>query len=94
MAVIMMVRRPALLGARLARGLRDYPVQLLVRNHGLQRKLGGALELKREWNLGIELQPSEVKALRARNGDLAAAFAEFYRHELFLHQLHVPGVAW
>lgn len=80
------------LAAAGARGLRDFPIQLLIRNHNFLRKVGSkAFEVKREWNLGLVLQPSEVKALRARHGDLSAAFAEFYRHELFLHQLHIPG---
>lgn len=77
-----------------ARGLRDFPIQLLIRNHNFLRKVGGkAFEVQREWSLGIVLQPSEVKALRARHGDLSAAFAEFYKHELFLHQLHIPGAS-
>jgi hypothetical protein len=82
------------LAAAGARGIRDFPTQLLIRNHNFLRKVGGkAFEVQREWSLGIVLQPSEVKALRARHGDLSAAFAEFYKHELYLHQLHIPG-AW
>lgn len=80
---------PAATGTR---GLRDFPIQLLIRNHNFLRKVSGkAFEVEREWNLGIQLQPSEVKSLRARHGDLSAAFAEVYKHEVFLHQLHIPG---
>ncbi|TMW61299.1 hypothetical protein Poli38472_013762 [Pythium oligandrum] len=76
-----------LLASHQTRGLRDYPIQLLVRNHNFQKK---GYEVDKEYSLGIELKPSEVKALRERNADLSAAFGEFYKHELFLHQLHIP----
>jgi len=39
------------------------------------------------------LQPSEVKSLRARNADLSTAFGAFYKHELFLHDLNIPGAS-
>lgn len=73
------------------RSLRNFRVTVLMRNQSFIRKAKSSFEVEKEWELGIELQPSEVKALRERNGDLSAAFAEFYKHELFIHQLHIPG---
>lgn len=74
------------------RGLRDFPIQVLCRNQNFLRKVSGkGVEIEKEWSLGIVLEPSEVKALRDRNGDLSAAFGEFFRHELYIHQLHIPG---
>lgn len=76
------------------RGLRDFPIQILCRNQNFLRKVSGkGVEIEKEWTLGISLEPSEVKALRDRNGDLSAAFGEFFRHELYIHQLHIPGNA-
>ncbi|DBA04276.1 TPA: hypothetical protein N0F65_009511 [Lagenidium giganteum] len=75
----------------LTRGVRNYPIQLLCRNQQFLRKVTSkSYEVEREWNLGIVLQPSEVKSLRARNCDLSAAFAAFYKNELYLHQCHIP----
>jgi hypothetical protein len=71
------------------RGLRDYPVKPLVRNHKFLRK---GYEVDKEWSLGIELKPSEVKSLRDRNADLSSAFGEFYKGELFLHHMTIPGM--
>jgi tmRNA-binding protein len=72
------------------RTIRNYRVNVLMRNQNFLRKIK-SFEVEKEWNVGIVLEPSEVKSLRERNGDLSAAFAEFYRHELFIHQLHIPG---
>ncbi|RLN84296.1 hypothetical protein BBJ28_00007248 [Nothophytophthora sp. Chile5] len=74
-----------------SRGLRHFPIKLLCRNQTFLRKAGSTFEMEREWNLGIMLQPSEVKSLRDRHADLSVAFGAFYKHELFLHQLHIPG---
>uniref|UniRef100_K3X979 SsrA-binding protein n=1 Tax=Globisporangium ultimum (strain ATCC 200006 / CBS 805.95 / DAOM BR144) TaxID=431595 RepID=K3X979_GLOUD len=71
------------------RTIRNYRVNVLMRNQNFLRKIK-SFEVEKEWNVGIVLEPSEVKSLRERNGDLSAAFAEFYRHELFIHQLHIP----
>ncbi|KAJ0406309.1 hypothetical protein ATCC90586_007347 [Pythium insidiosum] len=70
-----------------SRGLRDYPIKPLVRNHKFSQK---RFEVEKEWNLGIVLEPSEVKSLRERNADLSAAFGEMFKGELFLHQMHIP----
>lgn len=70
------------------RSLRNFRVNVLVRNRAFDRH---KFAVEREWELGLVLEPSEVKSLRDRNADLSAAFAEFYKHELFLHQLHIPG---
>ncbi|KAL4145693.1 hypothetical protein PRNP1_011569 [Phytophthora ramorum] len=73
------------------RGLRDFPIKLLCRNQKFIRKAAGSyFEVEREWNLGIVLQPSEVKSLRDRNADLSTAFGAFYKNELFLHDLRIP----
>ena len=64
-----------------------------MRNQNFMRK-AKSFEIEKEWSLGMVLEPSEVKSLRDRNGDLSAAFGEFYRHELFIHQLHIPGTSW
>lgn len=73
------------------RTLRHFRVNVLLRNQSFVRKAKSAFEVEKEWQLGLVLQPSEVKSLRDRNADLSAAFAEFYKHELYLHQLHIPG---
>ncbi|KAG2509927.1 hypothetical protein BBI17_007744, partial [Phytophthora kernoviae] len=71
--------------------LRNYPIQLLCRNQKFLRKATGSFyDVEKEWNLGIVLEPSEVKSLRARNADLSTAFGAFYKNELFLHDLHIP----
>lgn len=75
------------------RELRDFPIKLLCRNQKFIRKAAGNYyEVEREWNLGIVLKPSEVKSLRARNADLSTAFGAFYQHELFLHDMNIPGI--
>ncbi|TDH66672.1 hypothetical protein CCR75_008744 [Bremia lactucae] len=73
------------------RGFRNYPIKLLCRNHKFTRKAAAKyFEVEREWNLGIELKPSEVKSLRDHNADLSTAFGAFYKHELYLHDLNIP----
>ena len=74
------------------RELRNYPIKVLCRNQKFVRKAAGSyFEVEREWNLGIVLQPSEVKSLRDHNADLSTAFGAFYQHELFLHDMTIPG---
>lgn len=81
---------PWLIGS--CRCLRDFPIKLLCRNHKFVRKAAGSYyDVEREWNLGIVLKPSEVKSLRDHNADLSTAFGAFYKHELFLHNLHIPS---
>lgn len=76
----------------LHRGIRDFPIKILCRNQKFIRKAAGSYyEVEREWNLGIVLKPSEVKSLRDRNADLSTAFGAFYKSELFLHDLNIPG---
>ncbi|ETP49743.1 hypothetical protein F442_04795 [Phytophthora nicotianae P10297] len=78
-----------------SRGLRDFPIKVLCRNQKFVRKAAGNyFEVEREWNLGIVLKPSEVKSLRDRNADLSTAFGAFYKHELFLHDLNIPGTKY
>ena len=75
-----------------SRPLRNYPIRILCRNQKFLRKAAGnCFEVAREWNVGIVLQPSEVKSLRDQNVDLSNAFGAFYKHELFLHDMNIPG---
>ena len=74
------------------RELRKYPIKVLCRNQKFIRKAAGSyFEVEREYNLGIVLKPSEVKSLRDHNADLSTAFGAFYKHELYLHDMNIPG---
>ncbi|CAI5732081.1 unnamed protein product [Peronospora destructor] len=76
---------------RIAEHVVTFRFKILGRNQKFLRKAAGSyFEVEREWNLGIVLQPSEVKSLRDRNVDLSTAFGAFYKHELFLHDMNIP----
>ncbi|CAI5713919.1 unnamed protein product [Hyaloperonospora brassicae] len=89
--ILCLTRRSVPTFAVHVRELRNYPIKVLCRNHKFVRKAAGSyFEVEREWNLGLVLQPSEVKSLRDHNADLSTAFAAFYQHELFLHDMNIP----
>lgn len=66
--------------------VRNFPIKILVRN----RRAMKTNETLKELQVGLQLVPSEVKAMRENRCDLSAAFVDHYDNELFLHQAYVP----
>ncbi|KAL0586785.1 hypothetical protein ABG067_003629 [Albugo candida] len=73
------------------RTIRNFPTRILVRNQAFLHKCRTKVyHVQKEWMLGIELRPSEVKSLRDHTGDLSNSFGAFYKNELFLHECNIP----
>nr|CCA19017.1 hypothetical protein PITG_04079 [Albugo laibachii Nc14] len=75
----------------ITRSIRSFPTRILVRNQAFLNKCRTKVyNVQKEWSLGIQLLPSEVKSLREHTGDLSNSFATFYKNELFLHECNIP----